>query len=288
MQFCNDPLVAIFSPNQLRKKIQPWRGVAPMSNEKGADSKVYTSLPFTLDGPSRKGTLGQGFRSFFIAVFVIMAVRWLLWEPYLIPSGSMIPTFLINDHILVNKFRYGVRIPFTSQWIFRFKSPQRGEVIVFRSKEDPDFFMIKRVVAVAGDEVEYVDGTLKVNGEAVSLQDSAESFSIAEQDFNGPGTVSDYTPIRERVGTLEYMTLLRQRVYHKEVFLQKVPEGELFVMGDNRDNSNDSRFWGTVSVDNVLGKAMFVWLSCVRSAESVSFACSAKDIRWGRFFHLIH
>ncbi len=244
---------------------------------------------------SRKGTLRQGLGALLVAIVAIMGSRWLFFEPYMIPSGSMLPTFLINDHILVDKFRYGIRLPFTSRWLVRFRSPQRGEVIVFRSPDDPNFFMVKRVVAVAGDRLQFQSGALWVNGQRVAAEGASGLLSAAAstrdldpREFNGPGTLDDYQVISENLGAGPYYTWLRRGVRHADAPSQLVPEGHLFLMGDNRDNSHDSRFWGTVPVKNVLGRVVLVWLSCKKSAGAVSFVCHPSDIRWRRFFHVIH
>ena len=143
----------------------------------------------------RKAKFGEGLGSFLLAVAAILAFRWLLFEPYVIPSGSMIPTLLIHDHILVSKFAYGVRMPFTKSWLFKASEPARGDIVVFRSVEDTGYFMIKRVVGVPGDTVEVdADGYLKLNGKkletkALSLTGEADSqdpyYRVKESDIGG-------------------------------------------------------------------------------------------------------
>ncbi|NJM10246.1 MAG: signal peptidase I [Bdellovibrionaceae bacterium] len=113
--------------------------------------------------PKKKAKFGEGLGSFLLAVTAILAFRWMLFEPYVIPSGSMIPTLLIHDHILVSKFSYGVRIPFTKKWLFKSSDPKRGDIVVFRSVEDNGYFMIKRVVGLPGDKIEVdSEGYLKL------------------------------------------------------------------------------------------------------------------------------
>src|ERR1700729_3545582 len=124
------------------------------------------------DGAKKgKAKFGEGLGSFLLAVAAILAFRWALFEPYVIPSGSMIPTLLIHDHILVSKFAYGLRIPFTKVWMFRGEEPKRGDIVVFRSVEDSGYFMIKRVVGLPGDQVEIEpEGYVKINGEKLEVQ----------------------------------------------------------------------------------------------------------------------
>src|ERR1035437_1532607 len=147
------------------------------------------------DNKKGKAKFGEGLGSFLFAVAAILAFRWALFEPYVIPSGSMIPTLLIHDHILVNKFAYGLRIPFSKSWLFRGSEPQRGDIVVFRSVEDSGYFMIKRVVGVAGDKIEVdPEGYVKLNGEKLPTQElniTSESdsqdpyYKVKEADVGG-------------------------------------------------------------------------------------------------------
>jgi signal peptidase I len=203
-----------------------------------------------------------------IAVFVL---RSFLFEPFKIPSGSMIPTLLVGDLILVNKFTYGLRLPVINTKITQGNAPQRGDVMVFRYPPKPSLDYIKRVVGVPGDTVAYLNKRLTVNGKAIETQAIPEFFdedamryfkqyeeSLGERkhrllnDDERPAFVMpmpDFQQFRENCSyTVEGMTC-------------KVPEGHYFMMGDNRDNSQDSRYWGFVPEKNIVGRAFFVWMN---------------------------
>lgn len=242
---------------------------------------------------NQKASFGQSAFSFAGAILAVLAVRWLLFEPYVIPSGSMIPTLLVNDHILVNKLAFGVRWPFTKNWLVEFGKPKRGDVVVFRSVDDDSYFMIKRVVGVAGDTIEYSEtGQLIVNGEPVpheplndqSNQDSQKPFyPVTADDIGAEFTQVDF--FKDQIGEKTFRSLLSKDLYRWRVPPITVPEGKLFMMGDNRDNSKDSRAWGELPEENVLGRAMFVWLSCKETVPVVTFLCNPLTVRWRRFFH---
>jgi signal peptidase I len=242
---------------------------------------------------SQKASFGQSTLSFAGAILAVLAIRWLLFEPYVIPSGSMIPTLLINDHILVNKLAYGVRLPFTKQWLVQTGKPKRGDIVVFRSVDDDSYFMIKRVIGVPGDTIEYSDsGQLLVNGEPVphetlgdqSTSDGQKPFYPVTEDDLGAG-FNQLEFFKEQINDKSFRTLLNKDAYRWRVPPLKVGEDKLFMMGDNRDNSKDSRSWGELPQENVLGKAMFVWLSCGQTVPIVTFLCNPLTVRWHRFFH---
>jgi signal peptidase I len=206
----------------------------------------------------------------FPVILVVFLLRSFLFEPFKIPSGSMIPTLLINDLILVNKFHYGVRLPVINMKVMDNHSPQHGDVMVFRYPPKPSLDYIKRVVGVPGDEVAYLNKKLTINGKLLSktpLPDffDEDSLRYAKQyeEANGdrkyrllndddrpafiPG--ADDFPFKENCR------------YSSEGVVCKVPEGHYFMMGDNRDNSLDSRYWGFVPEKNIVGKAFFVWMN---------------------------
>jgi len=243
-----------------------------------------------------KGTWGEGLGSLFLAIMVALSIRWALIEAYTIPSGSMIPTLLIHDHIFVNKLTYGLRIPFSQEWVFRFGEPQRGEVIVFRYPENPSQFFIKRVIGIPGDKVHYENGDLFINGEKIEkdeAEDDAYFMSLPDRDkLEHPDKnfrKSDFNHFIEKLGDHPHsVILMKDRLFPSGLSPLEVPPGRLFVMGDNRDNSNDSRNWGFVPMDNVIGRAMFIWLSCEETLENIPFLCDPTTIRWNRFFRSIH
>lgn len=240
----------------------------------------------------------EGFGSFLIAISVALTIRWAFMEAYVIPSGSMLPSLLIHDHIFVNKLTYGLRVPFTEKWMVKFSKPEKGDVIVFKYPENKDLFYIKRVVGVSGDKVYYENGNLYVNDELVEKvvpREVKKDFSwLRDEDFvgEGPGAKGFYTHWEEKLKGQKYSVLLRNHRGSVVFGPYTVPEDSYFVMGDNRDNSKDSRLWSEdkrfVPHENLVGKAMFVWLSCEKTMPVLSFLCDPRHVRWNRFFHSVH
>ena len=194
-------------------------------------------------------------RSFFPVFLIVLILRSFLLEPFRIPSGSMMPTLLIGDFILVNKFTYGVRLPVLDRKIVELGSPQRGDVVVFRYPEDPSTPFIKRVVGLPGDRIRYANKQLYINGEKASQ----EQVGI----FKGTGysvNMSGASLYAETIFNHEHDILI-QEGYHSREARMVIPEGHYFVLGDNRDNSRDSRYWGTVPDEFLIGKAFTIWLS---------------------------
>ncbi len=200
----------------------------------------------------KKSIIWEYTESIIIALALALVIRTFVIQAFKIPSGSMEPTLEIGDHLLVNKFIYGIKIPFSSINLFPLKSPQRGDVIVFIYPPEPDKDFIKRVIAVGGDTVSMVNKKLYINGvevadpHAVYRENTILLGEVQKLDNFGPVTV---------------------------------PKGDLFVLGDNRDHSFDSRFWGFVPLKDVLGKAFTIYWSW-DSQESM--------VRWNRLGHLIY
>jgi signal peptidase I len=235
----------------------------------------------------------EGAGSFAVAIGIALTIRWAFMEAYVIPSASMLPTLLVHDHIFVNKFIYGVRVPFTERWMTDFTDPKRGDVIVFKFPENMDMFYIKRVVGVPGDKIYYENGNLYINDELVKNEPPNKHKSdinwLRDEDFSGE-VVDSYQHLEEKIGEQTFSILLKKSKGSSVFGPEIVPAEHYFVMGDNRDNSNDSRFWPTqtfVPRENLVGRAMFVWLSCEETLPVVSFLCNPLTIRWKRFFHSI-
>jgi signal peptidase I len=208
----------------------------------------------------------------FPVILLVFLLRSFLLEPFKIPSGSMIPTLLVGDLILVNKYHYGVRLPVVNTKLIANNDPKRGDVIVFRYPVDPRIDYIKRVVAIPGDEVSYINQRLYLNGQPVpveSLPDfyDDESLRYAPQFKEKLGDVEHRILVDPKriqfYGSLEQSRFaFRENCrYNAEGISCKVPQGHFFAMGDNRDNSQDSRFWGFVPDENIVGRAFFVWMN---------------------------
>ncbi len=195
-------------------------------------------------------------KSFFPVFLIVLILRSFIVEPFKIPSASMMPTLLIGDFILVNKFEYGLRLPVLHTKFIENETPARGDIVVFRYPEDPSIPFIKRIVGVPGDKIEYKDKILYVNGERVEQVDNGRYHA------RGAGISMDGISLRSE--------LLPEEVTHDilvddERMSQNVtaivPDGHYFVLGDNRDNSKDSRFWGFVPDSNLMGKAFMIWMN---------------------------
>jgi len=195
-------------------------------------------------------------KSFFPIILVVLVIRSFIAEPFRIPTGSMLPTLHVGDFILVNKFAYGVRLPVLNTKILDTGKPERGDVMVFRYPEDPSKDYIKRVVGLPGDTISYTDKTLTINGVVVSQFDKVKDDKLL-------GIVPIETKVRgEKLGTHEHDILLNpMRNDLRAEGEHVIPANSYFMMGDNRDNSHDSRFWGVVPEENIVGKAFFIWMS---------------------------
>lgn len=227
-------------------------------------------------GKNLKGTWNQAILTFLFPILLVLGVRWALFEPFVIPSGSMIPNLLIHDHILVEKFAFGVHWPFSDKWIFQWHKPERGEIVVFKYPENPEVYYIKRLIGLPGDEVVVEDGHITVNGKKWDLK-RLQSYPNPETGFAYYDESIEGNPHVVRFMTPEVVEGVGPKTY-------KVPEGEFFFMGDNRDQSSDSRYWGFVKDDYLVGKAWVIWLSCENTLPSMSFVCDPAQLRWDRFF----
>lgn len=241
---------------------------------------------------NNKANFKNSFGLLFLSVAIFMFFRWIILEPFIIPSGSMIPSLLINDHIVVAKWSYGIRLPFSKKWLTQ-RLPERGEVVVFSSVERDDFYMIKRVIGLPGDVIEILShGELRVNGETVARQAVAPEV-LAKNSFY-PVTLDDVGQnfdgldfYIETMGARRYTVILDRDGVRWDDQKFTVPDGHLFLMGDNRDSSRDSRFWGALPQENLVGRALFVWLSCTQTLVQVNYLCDPAHIRWQRLFYPI-
>ncbi len=186
-----------------------------------------------------------------IAIFLALLIRTFVVQAFKIPSGSMEPTLLIGDHILVNKFIYGIKIPFTDHYILQINKPKRGDVVVFKWPKDEEKDFIKRVIGIAGDKIEIKDDMLYVNDEKITTK----YIGIYKDKYIN--TLSRYL---ESFGESTHY-IVDEYSKHEHFGPVIVPENSIFVMGDNRDNSHDSRYWGFVSLPKLKGKAMIIYWS---------------------------
>jgi signal peptidase I len=212
---------------------------------------------------SRLGKNKSVFREYFeaicIAILLALFIRTFVVQAFKIPSGSMLPTLFIGDHLLVNKFIYGIRVPFTGQILIPIKSPSQGDVVVFRFPKDRTIDYIKRVIGTPGDTIEIKDKKVFING---------EPFNDPHAQFSSSAVLSAKASPRDNLGPIV------------------VPEQRVFVMGDNRDNSYDSRFWGFVEQRDILGKAFILYWSW--DIDKPLFSLERfTSIRFGRLANLI-
>lgn len=212
-------------------------------------------------------------RSFFPVLLVVFLLRSFVAEPYRIPSGSLKPTLSIGDFIVVNKFAYGLRLPLLHTKILNIKEPKHGDLVVFRFPPQPSIDYVKRIIGIPGDHVEYKDKVLYINGKEMPQKflrnaiDSEPGFGTWEVEKK-----------RENFEGIKHDIYLRPDVVTSD-FELTVPEGKYFVMGDNRDNSSDSRMWGFVPEENLIGQAFCVLLSWNEETDS---------IRWSRIGKIVH
>jgi signal peptidase I len=239
-------------------------GDAELIRQKGEDLDATTRMFFKDPWWVEYGA------GFFPIILIVFLLRSFVVEPFKIPSGSMIPTLQVGDFILVNKFIYGIRLPLIDKKIIEIDTPRRGDVMVFRYPEDPSLDYIKRVIGVPGDKVAWQNKQLSINGKPVEKRRIDDylhperlyySRQFAERiddagyhvlnDPDRPAFIADPSPFPHGENCL----------YNNLGVICTVPEGHYFMMGDNRDNSTDSRYWGFVADENVVGKAFFIWLN---------------------------
>ncbi|MDH5766837.1 MAG: signal peptidase I [Gammaproteobacteria bacterium] len=222
-----------------------------------APKRKAVPLQYGTNGEIKSGSVGEPViveysKSFFPVLLIVFLLRGFLVEPFRIPSGSMIPSLYIGDFILVNKFSYGIRLPVLNKKIIDIGDPERGDVVVFRFPRDPSIDYIKRVVGLPGDHIEYYEKVLYVNKKPVKR----EYVSL----YEGPGENNTAKEYIEKLDEKSHSILLIPgRKGHDVDYV--VPDGHYFMVGDNRDNSNDSRYWGVVPDKYLVGKAFMIWMN---------------------------
>ena len=236
------------------------KGIARVDGDIAQATETILAQPWWLDWTA----------GLFPVIISVFFLRSFIVEPFKIPSGSMIPTLLVGDLILVNKFHYGLRLPVLNTKITEGEKPQRGDVMVFRYPPKPSLDYIKRVVGVPGDTVAYLNKRLTINGQAVPTESVPEFFDEDAMRY--------FKQYEEKLSSQSHRLLNDEQRpafvpgadkfpgvencdYTVEGVTCKVPEGHYFMMGDNRDNSMDSRYWGFVPEKNIVGKAFFVWMN---------------------------
>lgn len=211
-------------------------------------------------------------KSFFPIILIVFFLRSFLIEPFKIPSGSMIPTLLVGDFILVNKYTYGIRLPVINHKIIDVNQPQRGEVMVFRYPEDPSIDYIKRVIGLPGDIVTYRNKKLSINNKPLKMElegnykyiESGLAYIYSQRFREYMGGESYSILINQgmpdiQLSGIHYFPFRENCTFNRMGFTCKVPEGNYFTLGDNRDSSSDSRYWGFVPEENIVGKAFMIW-----------------------------
>ena len=214
-------------------------------------------------------------RSLFWVFFVVLLLRSFIAEPYRIPSGSMLPTLKIGDFVLVNKFAYGLRLPVWHNTLVPVGHPKRGDIVVFRFPVNPSIDFIKRLIGVPGDKISYINKTLYINGKKMPIKYLHNVLDPANSQSSTVKLLSEnLLPLRHDIYNSPWQA-------NTNFYNVTIPKGKYLVMGDNRDDSEDSRYWGFVSDKNFVGKAFLVWMSWDSLAHSI------LPIRWHRIGTLI-
>jgi len=207
-------------------------------------------------------------RSFFPVLLIVFLLRSFFYEPFRIPTGSLEPTLHVGDFILVNKFHYGLKLPVVHKQIIDNKTPNRGDIIVFRWPPNKEVNFIKRVIGIPGDKISYINKTLFVNGKKIP-----QEFLKNSKDFDSDGSSWDVVEKTENFFDVKHSIYLNPEAATENFEDVIVPDGMFFAMGDNRDFSADSRFWGFIPFENVVGKANYIWMS---------WDTHKTNVRWNR------
>jgi len=215
------------------------------------------SRDITIEGQEkiREPVLVEYSKAFFPVILIVFILRSFIVEPFRIPSGSMLPSLEVGDFILVNKFSYGIRLPVINRKVIEIGEPERGDVMVFRYPVDNDTNFIKRVIGLPGDTVEYRGKAIFINGQEFD-QTGLEDYSFINSSKRQVKTSQHL----ESIGDRSHRILVETHIPSRDMKFD-VPQDSFFVMGDNRDHSNDSRYWGFVPSENIVGKAFFIWFN---------------------------
>ncbi|WP_206483613.1 signal peptidase I [Thalassotalea sp. G2M2-11] len=262
--------------------------LAPQRRLKLADVQAQCKEPLSEEAQAKlvepSGIVDTSVQIFPVIAFVLV-LRSFLWEPFQIPSGSMMPTLLDGDFILVNKFNYGLRDPVVRNKFVEIGLPERGDVVVFKYPLDPKVDYIKRVIGLPGDRIIYRNKSLYIKPACTEANTECTEFKQVEQTFISKGEPGDVdmglTRYRSDMPNKTHEILINNDIlprtphYFKQSGTQRdefvVPQGHYFVMGDNRDNSLDGRFWGFVPEENLVGEAVFIWMSFDFERDESSF-----------------
>ncbi|RQH09635.1 signal peptidase I [Paraburkholderia dinghuensis] len=238
--------------------------------ERFADENAPTTRQLLRNEKLRQPWWLEYTASFFPVILVVFLVRSFVVEPFKIPSGSMVPTLLVGDFILVNKFDYGIRLPITNSRVTQGRPLERGDVVVFRYPKDESVDYIKRVIGLPGDVVAYQDKQLTINGKPVPQTPQPDYFDeerigyakqFTQDLFGRKNNILNNPAVPPFVIGAEDFPYRDNCQYNERGVICKVPQGNYFMMGDNRDNSADSRYWGFVPDANIVGRAFFIWMN---------------------------
>lgn len=208
-------------------------------------------------------------RSLFGVFCIVLLIRSFFFEPYIVPSGSMLPTIQLGDFILVNKFAYGLHLPLTGTKILAVGEPKQGDIVVFKNPENPQVSFVKTVIGLPGDKISYINKQLYINGKILPQQFMGNQIEVNNANL-GSALVAEYS---SQIGAATHMIYNSPSIPAQNFQNLSVPQGEYFMMGDNRDDSDDSRIWGFVPEKDLEGRASFIFFS---------FDSDKMHVRWDR------